>query len=194
MIPTAMRPRVSQGRMLYGAGWPGRRSPQRGIASTTVPITGTTTQSQKLFRSPRRRSRAQLTARATFAPRYMITRPRTPYVDRKPDAVEGLVNAVDATPITTDGATNAIAATAGVRNRGEMDASSFGQRPPLAPAKRTRDVWVFAATKELVTLDRNTQVMSGATNGMNAFAAVWKGLASAASAPVWPVPNAITIA
>ena len=87
------------------------------------------------------------------------------------------MNAVDATPITMDGATNATAATAGVRNRGETSPSVLGQSPPLAPAKITRDVCVFAATKELVTLDRNTQVMSGATNGMNAFAAVWNGLA-----------------
>jgi NaMN:DMB phosphoribosyltransferase len=64
----------------------------------------------------------------------MITRPRTPYVDRKPDAVAGLVNAVDATPITIDGATNATAATAGVRYRGETRPSVLGQSPPRAPA------------------------------------------------------------
>src|SRR6185437_16126539 len=108
--------------------------PQTGIASTATPITGTTTQSQKLFRSPRRRSRVQLTTRAMFATRYMITRPRMPYVDRKPDAVPGSVNAVDTTPITIDGATNATAATAGVRNRGETCASVLGHSPPLAPA------------------------------------------------------------
>ncbi len=53
---------------------------------------------------------------------------------------------------------------------------------------------MFAATYELVTLDRKTQVMSGAMNGTNAFAAVWNGLASAASAPAWPTPKAVTSA
>src|ERR1022692_376383 len=37
---------VSHGSTLYGLGWPGRRSPQTGIASTITPITGVTTHSQ----------------------------------------------------------------------------------------------------------------------------------------------------
>ena len=43
-----------------------------------MPIIGTTTQSQGFFRTPRRLSRAQSTMRATFATRYMMTRPRIP--------------------------------------------------------------------------------------------------------------------
>ena len=42
---------------------------------------------------------------------------------------------------------------------------------------------MLAATYELVTLDRKIQVIRGATNGRKALAAVWNGLASAASVP-----------
>jgi hypothetical protein len=116
------------------------------MASTAMPITGTTTQSQKLFRSPRLRSLAHSTMSAMLAARYMITRPRIPYVERNPDAVTGSVNAVEITPIAMLGATKATAATAGVRNLGETAASDRLHSPPRAPAKITRDVWVFAAT------------------------------------------------
>ena len=104
----------------------------------------------------------------------------------------GSVNAVETTPIRMLGATKATAAIAGVLNLGVIPASIRVHRPPRAPAKMTRDVCVFAATYEMVTLDRNTQVMSGATNAMNAFAAVWNGLGSAASAEARPTPNAVT--
>src|SRR6266566_3680651 len=146
MIPAAISAIVSQGRVLYGLACPGRRSPQTGMASTATPITGTATHSQGFLRTPRRRSLAHSTIRGTFAARYMITRPRIPNVDRKPDAVAGLVNAVDMTPIAMLGATNATAAAAGVRNRGLIPASDRLHSPPRAPAKITRDVWVLAAT------------------------------------------------
>jgi hypothetical protein len=123
-----------------------------------------------------------------------MIKPRIPYVPRNDDALPGLVTAVETTPIAMLGATNATAASAGVRNLGAIPASAWLHSPPRAPAKMTRDVWVLAATYELVTLDRNTQVMSGATNGRNALAAVWNGLGSAASAPAWPTPNAVTSA
>src|SRR5581483_595262 len=194
MNPAASRPRVSQGRVLYGLAWPGRRSPQTGMPSTAIPITGTITHRKTLFRSPRLRSLTHSTISAMLAARYMITRPRIPYVDRKLDAVPGSVNAVEITPMRMLGATKATAAIAGVRNRGEIAASDRLHSPPRAPAKITREVWVFAATYELVTLDRKIQVMSGATNGMNAFAAVRNGFGSAASAPAWFTPNAITSA
>jgi hypothetical protein len=126
--------------VLYGLGWPGRRSPQTGTASTAIPITGTTTQSQKLLLTPRRRSRAHSTMSATFAARYMITTPRIPNVDRNPDAVAGEVNAVEITPMRMLGATKATAAAAGVRNRGETPASDRLHSPPRAPAKITREV------------------------------------------------------
>ena len=66
-------------------------------------------------------------------------------MDRKPDAVPGSVKAVEMTPIAMLGATNAIAAAAGVRNRGLTSASALLQSPPRAPAKITREVWVLAA-------------------------------------------------
>src|SRR5262249_12273170 len=97
---------------------PGRRSPQTGMASTATPITGTATHSQGFLCTPRRRSLAQSTMSAALAARYMMTRPRIPYVDRNPDAVPGLVNAVEITPMAMLGATKAIAARAGVWNLG----------------------------------------------------------------------------
>jgi hypothetical protein len=42
--------------------------------------------------------------------------PRIPNVPRNPDAVPGSVKAVETTPIRMLGATNAVAAAAGVRN------------------------------------------------------------------------------
>src|SRR5258708_14018615 len=104
MMPTAIRPMVSQGRLLYGLGWPGRRSPHTGMASTATPMTGVTTHSQTFLRMPRRRSLAHSTTSATFAVRYMMISPRMPQVPRNPDAVPGLVNAVEMTPITMLGA------------------------------------------------------------------------------------------
>src|SRR2546430_14626014 len=192
MTPTAIRPSVSHGRVLNGLAWPGRRSPQMGIASTTTPITGVTTHSHGFLWMPRRRNFTHSTISATLAAKHMMISPRMPYVPRKPDATPGPGNAVDTTPIRMLGATNATAAAAGVRKRGLTSASICGQSPPRAPAKITREVWVFAATYELVTLDRNTQVISGATNGMNVLAAVWKAFWSAARAPAWPTPNAVT--
>src|ERR1700745_3561047 len=138
MIPAAISAMVSQGRVLYGLAWPGRRSPQTGMASTAIPITGTTTHSQALLRSPRRRSRGQSTMSATLAARDMITRPRIPYVDRNPDAGAGSVNAVDITPMRMLGATKATAAAAGVRNPGQTPASDRLHRPPPAPAEKPR--------------------------------------------------------
>src|SRR5579875_2557078 len=146
MIPAATRPSVSQGSALYGLGWPGRRSPQTGTASTATPMIGTTTHSQTFLCTPRFRSRNHSTIRATLAARYMMTTPRMPNVDRNPDAVAGAVNAVETTPIAMLGTTNATAAAAGVRNRGEIPASDRGHSPPRAPAKMTREVWVLAAT------------------------------------------------
>src|ERR1022692_3140715 len=164
------------------------------MASTITPITGLTTHSQTFFLMALRRNLFHSTTSATLAIRYMMISPRIPYVPRKPDAVPGSVNAVETTPIRMLGATNATAAAAGVRNRGLTPASAWLHRPPRAPAKITRDVCVFAATYELVTLERKTQVMSGAMNGTNALAAVWNGLESAASAPAWPTPKAVTSA
>jgi hypothetical protein len=46
----------------------------------------------------------------------------------------------------------------GVLNRGLTRASAWLDSPPRAPAKITREVCVFAATYELVTLDRKIQV------------------------------------
>src|SRR5262252_6088287 len=143
---------------------------------------------------PLRRNLTHSTTSATFATRYMMISPRIPQVARKPEAVAGCVNAVEITPITMLGATNAIAAAAGVLNLGLTPASAFVSSPPRAPAKMTREVCVLAATYELVTLDRNIQVISGATNGRNALAAVWKGLVSLASVVAWPTPNAVTSA
>src|SRR6266581_7217209 len=143
---------------------------------------------------PRLRNFAQSTTRATFATRYMMISPRMPKVARNPDAVTGSVNAVETTPIAMLGATNATAAAAGVLNRELTPASAWLHSPPRAPAKITRDVCVFAATYELVTLDRKIQVISGATNGTNAFAAVWNGYESLARAPAWQRPKAETSA
>ena len=56
------------------------------------------------------------------------------------------MNAVETTPIRMLGATNAIAAAAGVRNRGVTPARVRVHSPPRAPAKITRNVCVFAAT------------------------------------------------
>ena len=95
------------------------------------------------------------------------------------------------TPIAMLGATNAMAAAHGVRNRGLTEASVFGHSPPRAPAKMTRAVCVLAATYELVTLVRKIQVMSGARGEMNRWAAVWNGFGSDASALMWPGPNAM---
>lgn len=53
----------------------------------------------------------------------------------------GSVNAVEMTPIAMLGATNAMAAAHGVRNRGLTAASPRGHSPPRAPAKMTRAVW-----------------------------------------------------
>src|SRR5579859_474561 len=183
---------VSHGSVLYGLAWPGRRSPQIGTARMAAPITGVTTHSQTFLRMPRRRNFTQSTTRATFATRYMRISPRMPQVPRSPTAVPGLVNAVETTPIRMLGATNATTAAAGVLKRGLTAAIAFGSSPPRAPAKTTRDVCVLAATYELVTLDRNTHVISGATNGRNALAAVWNGFPSLASVPVWPTPKAVT--
>jgi len=146
MIPAAISAIVSQGSVLKGLAWPGRRSPQTGTASTATPMTGTTTHSQGFLQMPRRRSRAQSTISATFAARYMMISPRIPNVPRKPDAVPGSVHAVETTPIRMLGATNAIAAAAGVRNLGVTPASVLVHSPPRAPAKITREVCVFAAT------------------------------------------------
>ena len=49
--PTAIRPRVSRGRVLNGLACPGRRSPRIGIASTTTPINGVTTHSHEFWES-----------------------------------------------------------------------------------------------------------------------------------------------
>src|SRR5712691_6013641 len=178
MTPRAIRPSVSQGRMLYGLGWPGRRSPQTGMARTMTPTTGVTTHSHGFLRMPRLRNLVHSTTRATFAARYMMMSPRMPKVPRNEDAVPGSVNAVETTPIRMLGATNATAAAAGVLNRGLTPASAWLHSPPRAPATITRADCVFAAAYELVTLDRKIQVISGATNGTNAFAAVWNGFAS----------------
>src|ERR1022692_4909703 len=124
----------------------------------------------------------------------MTISPRIPYVPRKLDAVPGSVNAVETTPIRMLGATNATAAAAGVLNRGFTPASERLHRPPRAPAKMTRDVWVFAATYELVTLDRNTQVITGARKDRKDLAAVWNGFGSDASVPACPTPKAVTSA
>src|SRR5215472_6955525 len=193
-MPTTISPIVSQGSVLNGLGWPGRRSPQTGMASTAAPMTGVTTQSHTFLGIPLRRNLTHSTTSATFAIRYMMISPRIPQVPRKLDAVPGLVNAVEITPIRMLGATKATAATAGVLNRGLTLASALVSSPPRAPAKMTREVCVLAATYELVTLDRNIQVISGATNGRNALAAVWKGLVSLASVVAWPTPNAVTSA
>jgi hypothetical protein len=56
------------------------------------------------------------------------------------------VNAVEITPMAMLGATKATAARAGVWNRGLTAASDRLHRPPRAPAKITREVWVLAAT------------------------------------------------
>src|SRR6266702_8682417 len=141
---------------------------------------------------PRLRNFAQSTTRATFATRYMMISPRMPKVARNPDAVTGSVNAVEITPIRMLGATNATAAAAGVLNRGLTAASALGSSPPRAPAKTTREVCVLAATYELVTLDRNTQVIRGARTGRKDLAAVWNGFESPASVLVWPTPKAVT--
>src|SRR6266700_6193591 len=141
---------------------------------------------------PLRRNLAHSTTSATFATRYMMISPRIPNVPRKLDAVPGSVNAVETTAIRMLGATNATAAAAGVPNRGLTPASALVSSPPRAPAKTTREVWVLAATYELVTLDRNTQVIKGARTGRNALAAVWNGFPSAASTPVWPPPKDVT--
>ena len=50
------------------------------------------------------------------------------------------------TPIAMLGATKAIAATAGVLNRGSTEPSARGHSPPRPPAKITREVCVLAAT------------------------------------------------
>src|SRR5215470_3142700 len=192
MMPTAIRPMVSHGRVLSGLGWPGRRSPQMGSARIAAPITGVTTHSQTFLWMPRRRNFIHSTTRATLATRYMRISPRMPHVLSSPTAVPGSVNAVEITPIRMLGATNATAAAAGVLNLGLTAASALGSSPPRALAKTTREVCVLAATYELVTLDRNTQVISGATNGRNALAAVWNGFPSLASVPVWPTPKAVT--
>src|SRR5262249_43002488 len=194
MMPTRIKPIVSQGRVLSGLPWPGRKSPQIGSARMAAPITGVTTHSQTFLWMPRRRNLTHSTTRATLATRYMRISPRMPQVLSSPTAVPGSVNAVEITPIRMLGATNATAATAGVLNRGLTAATALGSSPPRAPAKTTREVCVLAATYELVTLDRNTQVISGATNGRNALAAVWKGLVSLASVVAWPTPNAVTSA
>jgi hypothetical protein len=55
----------------------------------------------------------------------MMISPRIPNVPRKPDAVPGSVKAVETTPIRMLGATNAIAAAAGVRNLGVTPASAW---------------------------------------------------------------------
>src|SRR5215471_12259461 len=157
-------------------------------------MTGTTTHSQTFLRMPRARNFTYSTTSATLAMRYMMIRPRMPYVPRKLDAETGVVIAVATTPIRMLGATNATAATAGVRNRGVIAASALGHKPPRPPAKITRDVWVFAATYELVTLDRKIHVISGATNGMKALAAVWNGFGSADSVLACPTPKAVTSA
>src|SRR6185437_4068145 len=135
MIPAAISAIVSQGSVSNGLDWPGRRSPQMGMAITATPITGTTTHSQGFLRTPRWRSLTHSTISAALAHRYMITRPRIPKVDRKPEAVPGSVKAVEITPIAMLGATNATAAAAGVRNRGLTAASDLLHRPPRAPAK-----------------------------------------------------------
>src|SRR6266487_1523960 len=192
MTPTAIRPSVSQGSVLYGLGWPGRRSPQIGMASTAAPMTGVTSHSHAFLWMPWRRNLAHSTISATFAARYMMISPRIPNVPRKLDAVPGSVNAVETTPIRMLGATNAIAAAAGVPNRGLTPASALIHSPPRAPAKMTREVWVLAATYELVTLDRNTQVIRGARTGRKDLAAVWNGFESPASVLVWPTPKAVT--
>src|SRR5215471_11937914 len=163
-----------------------------GMASTMAPTTGVITHSQMFLWIPRRRNFTHSTTSATFATRYMMISPRMPNVPRNPEAVAGSVKAVDTTPIRMLGATNATAAAAGVRNRWLTPARAWLHSPPRAPAKITREVWVLAATYELVTLDRKTQVMTGARNGMKACAAVLNGLPSAASAPAWFTPNAIT--
>src|SRR5215475_11967569 len=163
-----------------------------GMASTMAPMTGVTIHSQMFLWMPRRRNFAHSTISATFATRYMRISPRMPQVLSSPTAVPGSVNAVDTTPIRMLGATNATAAAAGVLNRGLTEATALGSSPPRAPAKTTREVCVLAATYELVTLDRNTQVIRGATNGRNALAAVWNGFPSLASAPVWPTPKEVT--
>ncbi len=64
----------------------------------------------------------------------------------RPTAVPGSVNAVEMTPIAMLGATNAMAAAQGVRNRGLTEASVLAHSPPRAPAKMTRAVCVLAAT------------------------------------------------
>src|SRR5215475_14576479 len=163
-----------------------------GSARIAAPITGVTTHSQTFLLMPRRRNFTHSTTRATLATRYMRISPRMPQVPSSPTAVTGSVNAVETTPIRMLSATNATAAAAGVLNRGLTAASALGSSPPRAPAKTTREVWVLAATYELVTLDKNTHVISGATNGRKALAAVWYAFPSAASALMWPRPKAVT--
>src|SRR5690349_8137486 len=116
------------------------------MASTARPIAGTTTHSSGFLCTPALRSFTHCTISAASVATYMITTPRMPNVLRNPDAVPGSVNHVDPTAITMLGATNAMAAGHGELNRPLIAASPLGHKPPRAPAKITREVWVFAAT------------------------------------------------
>ena len=192
-----MSPSDQSGSQSNAPPWPGRRLPQIGMARTSTPITGTTSHRIGFFVIPRLRNRNHCTNNATFVTVYMTTTPKIPKVERNPTVVPGSVTSVDSTPITMLGTTNAIAAAHGVLNLGCTELSPRGQRPPRAPAKITREVCVFAAMYELVTLTRKTAARIGTITGRamcrKLDAAVANGLLSLASfAP--SLPKALTTA
>ncbi len=101
-------------------------------------------------------------------------------------------------PSTRLGATNQIAATHGVLNRGCVRSSTRGHRRPRAPANSTRAVCVFAEMYDEVRLIRKIATRNGTAKALetcrNRTVAVANGFGSFAKSATWLTPNAETTA